>query len=167
VPGADEDSWNTQAVARGAATTGAQCWSNGPGASAGWSRCRAVAISGLAGLAGKTLAPRQPEAGSQILLDRLLASAGIGRGAVQLSATAARSETDAVLMVQEGKADCCFGLASIAAQFKLGFVPLARERFDLLVDRKAWFDPPLQALLAFCRSPMHLPPAQQKWPATM
>jgi molybdate-binding protein len=28
-------------------------------------------------------------------------------------------------MVQEGKADCCFGLASIAAQFKLGFVPLA------------------------------------------
>jgi putative molybdopterin biosynthesis protein len=63
-------------------------------------------------------------------------------------------------MVQEGKADCCFGLASIAAQFKLGFVPLARERFDLLIDRKAWFDPPLQSLLAFCRSPMHLPPAQ-------
>jgi putative molybdopterin biosynthesis protein len=65
---------------------------------------------------------------------------------------AARSESDAVLMVQEGKADCCFGLASIAAQFKLDFVPLARERFDLLVDRKAWFDPPLQALLTFCRS---------------
>jgi putative molybdopterin biosynthesis protein len=31
-------------------------------------------ISGLAGLAGKTLAPRQPEAGSQILLNRLLAA---------------------------------------------------------------------------------------------
>jgi putative molybdopterin biosynthesis protein len=150
VPGADEDSWNTQAVARGAATTGAVlvewAWRE-----RGLVTMPGSSISGLAGLAGRTLAPRQPEAGSQILLDRLLASAGLGDGTVGFT-TAARSETDAVLMVQEGKADCCFGLASIAAQFKLGFVPLARERFDLLIDRKAWFDPPLQSLLAFCRS---------------
>ena len=32
------------------------------------------------------------------------------------------------------------------------FVPLVQERFDLLVDRKAWFEPPMQTLLAFCRS---------------
>jgi hypothetical protein len=29
---------------------------------------------------------------------------------------------------------------------------LIEERFDLLVWRKAWFDPPLQNLLALCRS---------------
>jgi len=27
-----------------------------------------------------------------------------------------------------------------------------RERFDLLVDRRAWFEPPLQRLADFCRS---------------
>jgi hypothetical protein len=31
-----------------------------------------------------------------------------------------------------------------------------RERFDLLVDRAAWFDPPLQRLFNFCRSPAFL-----------
>jgi putative molybdopterin biosynthesis protein len=31
-------------------------------------------------------------------------------------------------------------------------VPIIGERFDLLVDRAAWFDPPLQQLLDFCRS---------------
>jgi putative molybdopterin biosynthesis protein len=150
VPGDDEGSWNTQAVAERAGATGAVLveWA--------WRERGLVTmpgrgISGLADLAGKTLAPRQPEAGSQILLNRLLAVAGLNSDAFSVC-PAARSESDAVLMVQEGKADCCFGLASIAAQFKLDFVPLARERFDLLVDRKAWFDPPLQALLTFCRS---------------
>jgi hypothetical protein len=28
-----------------------------------------------------------------------------------------------------------------------------KERYDLGVDRRAWFDPPMQALVAFCRSP--------------
>jgi hypothetical protein len=26
-----------------------------------------------------------------------------------------------------------------------------RERFDLLVDRRAWFEPPMQALMRFIR----------------
>jgi excisionase family DNA binding protein len=109
------------------------------------------AIVAIADLAGKRFAPRQPEAGSQLLFTRLAAEAGLDAGSLSLTTTA-RSETDAVLMVQEGKADACFGLASIAAQFRLGFVPLASERYDLLVDRKAWFETPFQALLGFCRS---------------
>jgi excisionase family DNA binding protein len=109
-------------------------------------------IDSVAGLAGKKFAPRQPEAGSQILFDRLMREAGLDPATLHLTGPA-RSESDAVLMVQEGKADACFGLASIAAQFRLGFVPVTSERYDLLVDRKAWFDPPFQSLLAFCRSP--------------
>jgi molybdate-binding protein len=109
------------------------------------------AIVAIADLAGKRFAPRQPEAGSQLLFTRLAVEAGLDAGSLSLTTTA-RSETDAVLMVQEGKADACFGLASIAAQFRLGFVPLASERYDLLVDRKAWFETPFQALLGFCRS---------------
>jgi molybdate-binding protein len=40
----------------------------------------------------------------------------------------------------------------MAQRLRLGFVPVIRERFDLLVDRAAWFDPPLQRLVGFCRS---------------
>jgi putative molybdopterin biosynthesis protein len=80
VPGDDEDSWNTQAVAERAGATGAVLveWA--------WRERGLVTmpgrgISGLADLAGKTLAPRQPEAGSQILLNRLLAVAGLNSDA--------------------------------------------------------------------------------------
>ncbi|MGH6944331.1 MAG: substrate-binding domain-containing protein, partial [Geminicoccaceae bacterium] len=41
--------------------------------------------------------------------------------------------------------------AAMARQFRLDFVPLVRERYDLLVRRRAWFEPPLQRLAAFCR----------------
>ena len=30
-------------------------------------------------------------------------------------------------------------------------MPLLTERFDLLVDRRAWFEPPLQVFMEFCR----------------
>ncbi len=45
-----------------------------------------------------------------------------------------------------------FGLQSLAAQHGLAFVPIVEEHFDLLVDRRAWFEPPMQNLMAFCRS---------------
>lgn len=109
------------------------------------------AISGLADLAGRRVVPRQAEAGSQRLLDQLLAEAGVPERAVTFIAPA-RSETDAALAVSEGKAEAAFGLASLASQYRLEFVPVIRERFDLLVDRRAWFETPMQKLLAFCRS---------------
>jgi putative molybdopterin biosynthesis protein len=43
------------------------------------------------------------------------------------------------------------GLEAAARQCRLGFVPLAQERFDLLIDRRAYFEAPVQALLAFAR----------------
>ena len=46
-----------------------------------------------------------------------------------------------------------FGLASVARSYGLRFVPVIEEEFALLVDRRAWFEPPMQALLAFCAQP--------------
>lgn len=63
-----------------------------------------------------------------------------------------RSEQDATLAVQQGKADAAFGLAADADAFNLAFTPVVQERFDILVDRRAYFLPPWQALMAFCRS---------------
>ena len=102
-------------------------------------------------LRGQRVVPRQPEAGSQVLFEHLLAQSNVGIDELVFTA-AARTESDAVLDVVNGKADAAFGLQGLAQQYGLGFVPLLRERFDLLVDRRAWFEPELQRLFEFCRS---------------
>lgn len=105
-------------------------------------------IGEVAALRGRRVAPRQDAAGTQVLLRHLMAGAGVDAADVTWGDTA-RTEADAALAVLEGKADAALGLRAIADQLRLGFVPLVRERFDILVDRKAWFDPPLQRLHAF------------------
>ncbi|HEX9701937.1 MAG TPA: helix-turn-helix transcriptional regulator [Rhodospirillales bacterium] len=108
-------------------------------------------FAGIKDLKGRRVVPRQPEAGSQGLLEHLLGESGLGPKDVAFAAPA-RSETDAAVAVHEGAADAAFGLKGVARQYGLGFVPVIKERFDLMVDRRAWFEPPMQALLAFCRS---------------
>jgi len=109
-------------------------------------------VRGLSDLKGRVFAPRAPETGSQTLFEALRAEAGLENGDIAQIAPA-RSEEDAVVAVADGKADAAFGLHCLARRFRLGFVPLIDERFDLLVSRRAWFEPPFQALLAFCRRP--------------
>ncbi|MGR3671691.1 substrate-binding domain-containing protein, partial [Sagittula sp.] len=46
-----------------------------------------------------------------------------------------------------GDADATLGLETVARDFGLPFVPLVEERFDLLVNRRAWFDTPMQRLM--------------------
>lgn len=103
-------------------------------------------------LAGRKVAARQSESGADILLRHLLAGKGISTDDVQFT-DPVRSEQDAVLAVSEGLAEVTFGLESVAKPFGLAFVPLVLERFDILVDRDAYFEEPFQALLAFCRGP--------------
>ncbi len=103
-------------------------------------------------LKDRRVVPRQGGAGSQVLLLQLIGKAGLQTTDVIWTDTA-RTESDAALAVLEGKADATLGLRAMAEQLRLGFVPLLRERYDLLVDRVAWFDPPLQCLVAFCHSP--------------
>lgn len=116
---------------------------------------QADTIRAIGDLKGRRVVPRQPEAGSQILLKHVLAENGLSEGDIEFIATA-RSETDAAVAVLEGKADAAFGLEALAAKYRLHFVPVVKERYDLLVDRHAWFEPPMQTLLEFCRSKVFL-----------
>lgn len=102
-------------------------------------------------LKGRRVVARQATAGSQAFLEQLLLREGMSPAELAFTQTA-RTETDAALAVLEGKADVAFGLRSLARQYRLAFVPLIRERFDLLVERRAWFEPHLQRLSEFCRS---------------
>lgn len=109
-------------------------------------------ITGIEDLRGRRLVQRQPTAGTAMLLQHLLKSAGIDNSAVTLLGELARTETDAAAAVAAGQADAALGLQSMARQFGLPFVAIIEERFDLVVVRQSWFEPPLQKLLSFCRT---------------
>lgn len=111
----------------------------------------ADSIRGLADLRDRRIARRQVESGTETLFAALAAEAGLDAHAP--GSFIVRSESDAVQAVAQGGADAAFGLETLAAQFGLRFIPVAEERFDLLVDRRAWFDPPMQTLLDFCTGP--------------
>jgi len=122
-------------------------------------RCRGLIVSDryckeirtFEDLRGKRVVPRQEEAGAQNLFRHLLDRAGLAPNDLHFTAPA-RTEQDAALAVLEGKADAAFGLQALASQYKLPFHPIVRERFDILVDRRSWFEPPLQKFLTFCRT---------------
>lgn len=108
-------------------------------------------VSSIETLAGLRLVPRQGNAGSQILLEHHLTALGGAADSIKMTKPA-RTESDAVLAVAEGDADVAFGLRSLAERHKLDFIPFTKERFDLLIWWKAWFEDPLQKLSAFVRS---------------
>ncbi|MEQ8332481.1 helix-turn-helix transcriptional regulator [Nisaea sp.] len=110
-------------------------------------------IETIAGLAGKTVAQRQADAGSQLLLEQLMVRDGLAETDVGWLESPARTETDIADAVRTGRADAGLGLATVARQHGLAFVPLVEERFDLLVCRKFYFEPPFQALLDFAERP--------------
>ncbi len=106
-------------------------------------------VAEVAQLAGMTRAARQPGAGAEMLFAQLATQAGLAPEAVPVAATAG-TETEAVQLVARGEADVTLGLETVARDFGLGFVPLVDEAFDLVIDRAAWFEPPLQRLMDFC-----------------
>jgi putative molybdopterin biosynthesis protein len=95
---------------------------------------------------------RQPEAGSELVLARLLEREGLKKNDLNSVAGVERSETDLALAIAAGRADVGLGVEAVARQLQLEFTPLIIERFDLLVWRKAYFDLPFQELLRFCRT---------------
>jgi excisionase family DNA binding protein len=111
-------------------------------------------LRGAADLArpGLRVAGRQRRAGSHLLLLHLLTEAGVRLEQVGFLPEPALAEDEVAAAVAEGRAQAGFGIRAEAAARGLGFVPLIRERFDLVARARDWFEPPLQALLAFART---------------
>jgi excisionase family DNA binding protein len=95
---------------------------------------------------------RQPEAGSELVLSQLLAREGLKKSDLNCVEAVERSETDLAMAIAAGRADVGLGIEASARQFQLEFKPMIAERFDLLIWRKAYFDPPFQNLIRFCAS---------------
>jgi excisionase family DNA binding protein len=99
------------------------------------------------------IAERQAGAGAQALLIRLCKLSGIDLQSLQREVVA-RTGDDLALAVREGRVDCGIATRATAATRGLDFVSLAWERFDLVVRRKNFFEPAVQALLSFARKPV-------------
>lgn len=109
----------------------------------------------LSDLAGLRMVPRQAESGTDTLFRELAAKEGLDLSELEF-AELARTEDEAVEAVRRGDADVTFGLEAVARSYGLEFRPIVQEQFALLVDRKAWFDKPVQTLLEFCGSKQFL-----------
>jgi excisionase family DNA binding protein len=94
---------------------------------------------------------RQSASGSELILARLLEKEGLKKTALNAVEAVERSEMDLAMAIAAGKADVGLGIEASANQFQLEFTELIEERFDLLVWRKAYFDPAFQKLMRFCR----------------
>ncbi|MBI1245341.1 MAG: helix-turn-helix domain-containing protein [Alphaproteobacteria bacterium] len=94
---------------------------------------------------------RQPQAGSHVLFMHLLAEAGIRLDSLKVIETLALNETEIAAAVREGRADAGFGVEASAGQLGVDFVPLFRERFDLAMRQRDYFEAPVQRLLEFAR----------------
>lgn len=150
---ADSDQWNVPIIAKR--------FADDPAVLVQWAwRARGLIVAAGSGktfkdigsLKGKNFVPRQPEAGSQGLFEHLLSTAGLAADDISFTSPA-RSEAYAVQVVMEGKADAAFGLEALAKQYRLDFVPIIVERFDLFITRRFWFEEPMQTFLAFCQTP--------------
>ena len=112
-----------------------------------------LGLAAVADLArpGLRVVGRQNRAGSHVLLVHLLNEAGLRLDALSFLPDPALAEDEVAAAVAEGRAEAGFGIRAEANARGLAFVPLVRERFDLVMARRDFFDPPLQALLAFAR----------------
>ncbi|WP_239988706.1 substrate-binding domain-containing protein [Paramagnetospirillum kuznetsovii] len=110
-----------------------------------------TSIADLAKLKARVVL-RQEGAGSRVLFERLLADAELNGEDIRTVSAPVRSETDVGLAILEGVADAGLAVESVANSLRLGFIPLCKERFDLAIDRQAYFEPAVQTLLAFART---------------
>lgn len=98
------------------------------------------------------VAARQPGSGTALLFSRLVADAGLSVEELNTIGRPMSSHTDIANAIRQGKADVGLAIESVAREQGLDFVPLHWERYDLVVRRVEYFEPPLQRLLTFART---------------
>jgi putative molybdopterin biosynthesis protein len=96
---------------------------------------------------GTRLMNREKGAGSREVLDQHLRAAGIPAERVLGYDRIATGHMPAAQAVGEGEADCCIATRSAARAFGLHFIPLATERYDLVIRRQFAKLPAIEALL--------------------
>ncbi len=79
---------------------------------------------------------RDHGSGSRKLFDSQIAAAGIPMARIQGSESCVSGHLAAAWAVASGAADCCIAAGSAARRFGLDFIPLASERFELVLHKR-------------------------------
>jgi putative molybdopterin biosynthesis protein len=106
------------------------------------------------GRKGLRFVNRQRGSGTRLLIDRLIASAGLSAATLAGYASEEFTHPAVAATVASGAADAGFGLRAAAIEQGLAFVPLARERYYLAVRASALASPAFGRLLAALRGPL-------------
>jgi len=106
-------------------------------------------IKSLGDLAAKdtVVINRQEGSGSRVLFDFSLRREGIEPGSIQYRPRVACTHMEVALEVFGGSADAGIGIRAVAKMMGPDFLPLAKERFDLIVPEGNYASEAVQALL--------------------
>ena len=106
-------------------------------------------ITGPGDLRALQIARRPFGTGTRVLLDRLLADAGIAP--TSITGPEAASHLEVAMSVASGQADAGLGVRAAATALGLGFVPVTWEDFDIVLTGDAL--PAAEPLIAALRDP--------------
>jgi putative molybdopterin biosynthesis protein len=89
---------------------------------------------------------RQKGSGTRVLLDFLLKDLGAGYDVLKLTETEVDTHLEVAEAVASGRADAGLGILAAARAFDLDFVPVRKERYDLVMTRSSQDWPQVKAL---------------------
>ena len=114
-----------------------------------------LGIGGLDDLVGRGLryVNRQRGAGTRVLLDAELRARDADPGAISGYEREEHTHLAVAAAIAGGRADCGLGVRAAARAFGLGFVPVTREPYDLVVAPDALEDPKLAPLWTLMGNP--------------
>ena len=113
-------------------------------------------IQRLADLARKPLRfiNRQPGSGTRVWLDAALRKEGVDSSAIDGYQQEVLSHSAVARSVAEGAADCGFGLETSALAYKLDFVFLTREEYQLVIPQNQLERPVMRTFLKWLSEPV-------------
>jgi putative molybdopterin biosynthesis protein len=111
-------------------------------------------IHGLEDLARKDIQMlnRNRGSGTRLWLDKRLNQLGIAPDRVRGYNQEARTHTAVANAVHQGRADTGLGLQAAAQQFRLDFIPLFQERYDLVLPQEVFEDRRYHSMLDMIHS---------------
>jgi putative molybdopterin biosynthesis protein len=95
---------------------------------------------------------RQPGSGTRILLDYELGNAGLGADDITGYHNEEYTHMNVAIAVASGVADAGLGIQAAAKAISLDFIPVAKERYDLVIPVEYMEDEKIQLLLEIIRS---------------
>lgn len=90
---------------------------------------------------------RQPGAGTRVLLDHLLENSGVSAEDIPGYDREEYTHMAVAVNVLSGRADAGMAIYASAKAVGLDFIPITRERYDLVIPESSWDDPKIRLLL--------------------